>query len=206
MGKLPNLTTSFEFKDAVNFDDPTIRQVGCYWGNPKSGEYEKAYPMFIADGEWFLGYQADPHCKEKKLGQYIGYINEIKVGDVLFMSHKDGSGVTVRAIGIVLYYKDLPIMEKKSKGEDVYTDKLFRVFKMAWTNSQLALKLPLSGFWDKGGSISCGYSLSELMFNKIPTIKDLAVQSSYKALMKEVDKARHRFLKLNLNNVTPKVY
>jgi hypothetical protein len=201
MRLLPDLAISWELKDVENFDDPNIRFVGCYLD---STSYEST---FISNDEWFLGYQRwyeDKYDNEANKQKYIKYIHEIKVGDILIMSHKSGSSTHIKAtaVGVVLFFRDLPVLNDKNEP----THRTYRVFKMAWTNKNLNLDVPLEGFWDKGGSASRGYNKSNILSDLIPKLESKPVVDGYKALMKEVDKARHRFLRLNLSSISPRNY
>lgn len=197
MALLPYLPTSWDLVSVENFDDPTVRCVGCYFGAPW-------YTTFISDDEWYLGYQAEaePSVDGGTMQKYRDRIEEIKVGDVLAMSHRNGSGGgnTIRGIGVVLYYRDLPVMDN-----GVPTDKVYRVFKMAWTNKTVNLQLAASGPMDRRGSISKGYRLSELESVIIPSMADRAAADSFRAFIKEVNKTRSRFLRLNLD-IQPRQY
>ena len=206
MGRLlSDLTTTWELKDVENFDDPTVRFVGCYWGHEDKQFFEPYYHSFIADGEWFLGYQAEanPSCSETTYQKYLNYINSINIADVLVLSHQTGSSSHTKApaAGIVLYWRDLPVLDHGTS-----TTKTYRVFKMAWTNKTMNLDLPKKGFGDRSGSISKGYKRSDIIYNKIPEMPEKSVQDAYKALVKEIDKARFRFLRLNLANIIPRNY
>lgn len=207
MRLLPDLFTSWESKDIENFDDPTIRLVGCRFEGD-NGNYTHYESTFMANDEWFLGYERwfrPEWSKDNSVVKYINYIHDIKVGDVLIMSHKFGSSTHVKAIaiGIILWFKDLPVIDETSNEP---TDRTYRVFKIAWTNRNINLELPNKGFWDKGGSASQGYKKSQILSEKFPAIEEKSVLDSYKALLKEVDKARHRFLRLNLNRIAPRNY
>ena len=208
MRLLPDLSTLWELRDVENFDDPTIRFVGCKFGDDK-GDYVSYESTFIASDEWFLGYERwydkSKYDNDHTIQKYIKYIRDVKVGDVLIMSHKFGSSTHIKAaaIGIVLWYKDLPVMDSAGKEP---TDRTYRVFKMAWTNKNINLDVPLEGFWDKGGSASTGYTKSHVLSVLLPKQDSKVVIDGYKSLMKEIDKARHRFLRFNLSNISPRNY
>ncbi len=198
MALLPYLPTTWDLKNVETFEDPTVRCVGCFLGG------KPWYQTFMADDEWYLGYQTeiDPSVEEVTMDKYLARIEEIQVGDVLIMSHRNGAGggTIVRAVGIVLYHRDLPVMDN-----GLPTDQTYRVFKVAWTNRNLNLQLSAAGPMDRKGSISKGYPLSELVHDIIPNQTDVGVTNSFLALFKEIKKARMRFLRLSLN-IQPRAY
>lgn len=207
MRLLPDLATNWELRDVENFDDPNIRFVGCKFSDEK-GNFISYDSTFIADDEWFLGYERWYQAKydeDNTIKKYINYIRDIKVGDVLIMSHKFGSSTHIKAVavGVVLWFKDLPVINEATNEPTEWT---YRVFKMAWSNKSINLDVPLEGFWDKGGSASCGYEKSRILGELMPKLKEKSLVDGYKALMKEVDKARHRFLRINLSHINARNY